>query len=198
MRSFTLFVHVMREQGREDAFVDPLADIDTINLELILADLESVNKRYARVEKVARTQKDKDSVAEFNVLQKIKPVLEDGKSARTIEFTEDEQKIVKQLFLLTTKPVLYVANVDEDKVANPDDIEYVKQIREFAATENAEVVVISARAEEEISELDDEDKEFKFVHGHLNVVSKHLKQLVSFTLTSNVDSSVQLQCLTMI
>ena len=67
-------------------------------------------------------------------------------------------KIVKQLFLLTTKPVLYVANVDEDKVANPDDIEYVKQIREFAATENAEVVVISARAEEEISELDDEDK----------------------------------------
>lgn len=60
----------MREQGREDAFVDPLADIDTINLELILADLESVNKRYARVEKVARTQKDKDSVAEFNVLQK--------------------------------------------------------------------------------------------------------------------------------
>ena len=62
------------------------------------------------------------------------------------------------MFLLTTKPVLYVANVDEDKVANPDDIEYVKQIREFAATENAEVVVISARAEEEISELDDEDK----------------------------------------
>ena len=107
---------------------------------------------------MARTQKDKDSIAEFSVLQKIKPVLEDGKSARTVDFTEEEQKIVKQLFLLTTKPVLYVANVDEDKVANPDDIEYVKQIREFAATENAEVVVISARAEEEISELDDEDK----------------------------------------
>ena len=120
--------NVMREQGREDAFVDPLADIDTINLELILADLESVNKRYARVEKIARTQKDKDSVAEFNVLQKI-------------------------------KPVLYVANVDEDVVADPDSIEYVKQIRDFAATENAEVVVISARAEEEISELDDADKQ---------------------------------------
>ena len=136
-----------------------MADIDTINLELILADLESINKRYARVEKIARTQKDKDSVAEFNVLQKLKPVLEDGKSARTIDFTEEEQKIVKGLFLLTTKPVLYVANVDEDQVSNPDDIEYVKQIREFAATENAEVVVISARVEEEISELDDEDKE---------------------------------------
>ena len=119
--------NVMREQGREDAFVDPLADIDTINLELILADLESVNKRYARVEKMARTQKDKESVAEFNVLQKI-------------------------------KPVLYVANVDEDVVGDPESIDYVKQIREFAETENAEVVVISARAEEEISELDDEDK----------------------------------------
>ena len=151
--------NVMREQGREDAFVDPLADIDTINLELILADLESVNKRYARVEKMARTQKDKESVAEFNVLQKIKPVLEDGKSARTIEFTDEEQKVVKGLFLLTTKPVLYVANVDEDVVSEPDSIDYVKQIREFAATENAEVVVISARAEEEISELDEEDKQ---------------------------------------
>ena len=103
--------NVMREQGRDDAFVDPLADIDTINLELILADLESINKRYARVEKIARTQKDKDSLIEFNVLQKIKPVLEDGKSARTIEFTDEEQKVVKGLFLLTTKPVLYVANV---------------------------------------------------------------------------------------
>ena len=67
--------NVMREQGREDAFVDPLADIDTINLELILADLESVNKRYARVEKDGTYAKDKESVAEFNVLQKIKPVL---------------------------------------------------------------------------------------------------------------------------
>ena len=150
--------NVMREQGRESEFVNPMADIETINLELILADLESINKRYARVEKMARTQKDKDSVAEFNVLQKIKPVLEDGLSARTIEFTEEEQKIVKGLFLLTTKPVLYVANVSEDEVADPDNIDYVKQIREFAATENAEVVVISARAEEEISELDDEDK----------------------------------------
>ncbi|NHI98870.1 redox-regulated ATPase YchF [Lactococcus garvieae] len=150
--------NVMRENNREDSFVDPLADIETINLELILADLESVNKRYARVEKVARTVKDKDAVAEFNVLSKIKPVLEDGKSARTVEFDEEEQKVVKQLFLLTTKPVLYVANVGEDEVSTPDDIEYVKQIREFAATENAEVVVISARAEEEIAELDDEDK----------------------------------------
>ena len=173
--------NVMREQGREDAFVDPMADIDTINLELILADLESINKRYARVEKIARTQKDKDSVAEFNILQKIKPVLEDGKSARTIDFTEEEQKIVKGLFLLTTKPVLYVANVDEDQVANPDDIDYVKQIREFAATENAEVVVISARVEEEISEFVDEDQ----VANPDDI--DYVKQIREFAATENAE-----------
>ena len=150
--------NVMRENGREGAFVDPIADIETINLELILADLESVNKRYARVEKIARTAKDKDAVAEFNVLAKIKPVLEDGKSARIIDFDEEEQKVVKGLFLLTTKPVLYVANVAEDLVGDPESIEYVQQIRDFAATENSEVVVISAKIEEEISELDDDEK----------------------------------------
>ena len=150
--------NVMREQGRESDFVDPMADIETINLELILADLESINKRYSRVEKMARTQKDQESVAEFAVLEKIKPALEAGKSARTVEFSDDELSIVKQLFLLTTKPVLYVANVSEDEVANPDSIDYVSQIRDFASAENAEVVVISARAEEEISELDDADK----------------------------------------
>ena len=87
-----------------------------------------------REKKDGTYKKDKESVAEFNVLQKIKPVLEDGKSARTIEFTDEEQKVVKGLFLLTTKPVLYVANVDEDVVSEPDSIDYVKQIREFAAT----------------------------------------------------------------
>lgn len=150
--------NVMREQNRESDFVDPLADIDTINLELILADLESINKRYARVEKIARTQKDKDAVLELKVLDKIKPTLEAGKSARTVAFEEDELKVVKSLFLLTTKPVLYVANVSEDEVGDPESITYVKQIREFAATENADTVIISARVEEEIAELDDDEK----------------------------------------
>ncbi|SKA02430.1 hypothetical protein SAMN02745116_02180 [Pilibacter termitis] len=157
--------NVMRENNREDAFVDPMADIETINLELILADLESVNKRYARVEKQARTTKDKDAVAEFAILQKIKPVLEEGKSARTIEFTKDELPIVKRLFLLTTKPVLYVANVSEDEVADAENIEYVKQIRAFAETENADVVVISARVEEEIAELDSDEEKQEFLEA---------------------------------
>ncbi len=137
--------------------VDPLADIDTINLELVLADLDSITKRYTRVAKIAKT-KDKDAVAELAVLNKLKPVLEEGLSARTIEFTEDEQKIVKSLFLLTAKPILYVANVSEDEVADSDNNPYVQQVRTFAANEQAEVIVVCARAEEEIAELDDEDK----------------------------------------
>ena len=136
--------------------VDPLADIDTINLELVLADLDSVTKRHQRVAKMAKA-KDKEVLAELAVLEKIKPVLEEGQSARTIEFTEDEEKIVRSLFLLTTKPVLYVANVGEDDLAEGDN-DYVKLVRDFAASEKAEVIVVCARAEEEIAELDDEDK----------------------------------------
>ncbi|MBO0437302.1 redox-regulated ATPase YchF [Vagococcus fluvialis] len=137
--------------------VNPLEDIEIINLELIFADLESVDKRMSRVAKIAKT-KDKEAVAELAVLEKIKPVLEEGKSARSIEFSDDELPIVKGLFLLTTKPVLYVANVAEDEVADEEGNEYVQQVKEFAATENAEVITVCAKAEEEIAELDDEDK----------------------------------------
>lgn len=155
--------------------VDPLADIDTINLELVLADLESVNKRYTRVAKIAKT-KDKDAVAEFTVLDKIKPVLEEGISARSIEFTDEEQRIVKSLFLLTTKPVLYVANVAEEDVADYETNDYVNKVKEFAASENAEVIVISARAEEEIAELEEEDKA-EFLEA-LGIEESGLDQLI--------------------
>jgi len=155
--------------------VDPLADIDTINLELVLADLESVNKRYTRVAKIAKT-KDKDAVAELAVLDKIKPVLEEGISARSIEFTDEEQRIVKSLFLLTTKPVLYVANVAEEDVADYETNEYVNKVKEFAASENAEVIVISARAEEEIAELEEEDKA-EFLEA-LGIEESGLDQLI--------------------
>lgn len=155
--------------------VDPLADIDTINLELVLADLESVNKRYTRVAKIAKT-KDKDAVAELAVLDKIKPVLEEGISARSIEFTDEEQHIVKSLFLLTTKPVLYVANVAEEDVADYETNDYVNKVKEFAASENAEVIVISARAEEEIAELEEEDKA-EFLEA-LGIEESGLDQLI--------------------
>jgi len=155
--------------------VDPLEDIDTINLELVLADLESIDKRYTRVSKIART-KDKEAVAELAILEKIKPVLEAGKSARSIEFTPEEEKFVKSLFLLTTKPVLYVANVSEDEVADAEGNEYVQQVKKFAAEENAEVIVICARAEEEIAELDEEDKT-EFLEA-LGIEESGLDQLI--------------------
>lgn len=137
--------------------IDPLDDIETINMELVLADLESVDKRYSRVEKMAKA-KDKGAIEEFKVLEKIKPVLEAGKSVRTIDFTDEELPIVKGLFLLTAKPVLYVANVEDDAAQQDTDDAHVAAVREFAASEGAEVVVVSARTEEEIAEMDEEDK----------------------------------------
>lgn len=161
-----------------DGRVDPLADIDTINLELVLADLESVDKRLARVSKVAKT-KDKDALAELAILEKIKPVLEEGRSARSIEFEEDELPLVNKLFLLTTKPVLYVANVSEEEVSDGADNKYVKIVQEFAAEENSEVIIICARAEEEIAELEDNDRE-EFLEA-LGIEESGLDQLIRAT-----------------
>ncbi|MCI1904163.1 redox-regulated ATPase YchF [Enterococcus hirae] len=137
--------------------IDPVADIDTINLELVLADLESVERRYSRVEKIAKT-KDKEALAEFEVLKIIKPALEEGKSVRSLEFDEDQKKIVKGLFLLTAKPVLYVANIAEEDASDPEKNHYVQEVKAYAADEKAEVIAICAEAEEEIAELDDADK----------------------------------------
>ncbi len=149
IRQVDAIVHVVRAFDDDNIThvankVDPLEDIDTINMELTLADLESVNKRYARVEKVART-KDKEAVAEFAVLQKIKPVLEEGKPVRSIEFNDEEKKIVKGLFLLTSKPVLYVANIAEEDMADPEQSEYYQQVKKFAEDEGSQALAVSAR-----------------------------------------------------
>jgi GTP-binding protein YchF len=137
--------------------VDPISDIETINLELILADMESVEKRIARVEKLAK-QKDKESMAEYEVLSLLRDAFEEEKPARTVEFNDEQLKIVKGLHLLTIKPVLYVANVGEDEVADPSANEYVQKVREFASSEQAEVIVVCAKIEEEIAELEGEEK----------------------------------------
>lgn len=138
--------------------VDPIDDIEIINLELILADLETVEKRYQRVEKLAR-QKDKDSLQELEVLSKLKEALENDQPARTVEFNEDQDKIVKGLHLLTNKPILYVANVSEDEVADSDTNENVQKVKEYASKENAEVIVVCAKIEEEIAELESGEKD---------------------------------------
>ncbi|MBS9335629.1 redox-regulated ATPase YchF [Fructobacillus papyrifericola] len=137
--------------------VDPLDDIETINTELILADLESVEKRYAKVARQAKGN-DKAAKAEAAVLEKIQPVLEAGKAVRSIDFSDEEKAVVKGLFLLTSKPTLYVANIAEDDMADPENSPYFKQIKEYADSEKAEVIALSANAEEEIAQLDDDEK----------------------------------------
>ncbi|WP_105992320.1 redox-regulated ATPase YchF [Staphylococcus chromogenes] len=137
--------------------VNPIDDIEVINMELVLADLESVEKRLPRLEKLAK-QKDKTAVNEVRILTQIKEVLENGQPVRSIDFNEEDQKYVNQAQLLTAKKMLYIANVGEDEI-NDADNEKVKTIREYAEQEGSEVIVISAKIEEEIATLDDEDKE---------------------------------------
>lgn len=158
--------------------VDPISDIETINLELVLADYETIEKRIERVGKLAR-QKDKDAVAEFSILERLKDAFENSQPARTVEFTEEEMKLVKTLHLLTIKPMLYVANVGEDDVMDPSDNEYVKRVREFAAIDNAEVIVVCAKIEAEISELEDDEK--KVFLQELGIEESGLDQLIRAT-----------------
>ena len=139
-----------------DGSVDPIRDIETINLELIFADIETVNKRLDKARKNLKA--DKKYQAEIDLLEKIKKTLEDGKSARTIEFNEDEQAIVKDIFLLTTKPILYIANVSEEQLENAENDELVLKVKEYATNENAEVIPLCVKIEEELSSLEDEDK----------------------------------------
>ncbi|MBM7552188.1 redox-regulated ATPase YchF [Thalassobacillus pellis] len=158
--------------------VDPISDIETINLELILADLETVTKRMDRVAKMAR-QKDKEAVAEYDVLTKLKDAFEEEKPARAIDFTDEQLKIVKGLHLLTIKPILYVANVSEDEIGTDTENPQVEKIREFAAKENAEVIVVCAKIESEIAELDGEEKQ-EFLDD-LGIEESGLDQLIKAT-----------------
>ncbi|TDQ38355.1 redox-regulated ATPase YchF [Aureibacillus halotolerans] len=137
--------------------VDPIDDIETINLELILADLESVEKRLTRVAKLAK-QKDKTAVIEHDVLVRLKEAFEAEQPARSLEFSKEEAPIVKGLHLLTSKPVLYVANVSEEEVADASNNALVKKVQDFASQEQAEVIVVCAKVESEIAELDGEEK----------------------------------------
>ncbi len=161
IRQTDAIVHVVRAFDDTDITsvsgkVDPIEDIDTINLELVMADLDAVNKRLAKVQRAAKGR-DKEALAELEVLNKIKPVLENGQSVRSIEFNDQEKKIVKGLFLLTSKPVLYVANIAEEDMADPDANKYMDAIKEHVKGDG-EVIGVAAAAEEQIAEMDEEEK----------------------------------------
>lgn len=139
-----------------DGSVDPIRDIETINIELELADLDTVNKRIDRASKLAKG--DKKYLEEEDAFKKVRKALEDGKPARQADLTDEEKEMVKDAFLLTMKPVLYVGNISESDIGQPDN-EYVTRLREYAKNEGAEVITLCAKVEEELSVLEGEDKE---------------------------------------
>ena len=139
-----------------DGNVNPTRDIETINLELILADIETVDKRIDNAKK--KMKADKKYQEEVSLFEKIKETLEAGKSARTITFNEEEKEILKDIFLLTAKPILYIANISEKQLESPFEDEYVKQVVNFAKQENAGVIPLCVKIEEELASLEGEDK----------------------------------------
>ncbi len=139
-----------------DGSVNPLRDIETINLELIFADMETLEKRLEKAKKGLKA--DKKYQSEIDLIEKIKDKLEKGIPARAIEFNEDEQEIVKDMFLLTAKPIIYIANISEDQILNAEEDEKVKEVKEYAAKENAEVIPLCVKIEEELSGLEEQDK----------------------------------------
>jgi GTP-binding protein YchF len=162
IREVDAIIHVVRCFEDENIThvagrVDPASDIETINLELVLADLETVEKRLDRV---ARQKKsgDKAAVAEHEILTRLQQALAEGKPARIVALEPDERKMIKSLNLLTLKNVLYAANVNEEDLANPDANPNVQVVKRIAAEEGAEVVPISAQVEAEIAELEGEER----------------------------------------
>lgn len=136
--------------------VDPLRDIDIINTELCLADLETTQKRADRLNKIAKSG-DKAAKAELAVLEKVLTCLENGEGARKAQLTKDELPLLKELNLLTLKPILYICNVAEDEAATAMENPLVQKVTEFAAAEGSQVVAVSAKIESEIAELPDDE-----------------------------------------
>ena len=139
--------------------VDPIRDIETIQIELALADLASAEKRKDKATRSAKSGGDKDAKRELEILDKILPVLEEGRPARAADLTDDERAIVKTWFFLSTKPTIYAANVDEETLADPDANPYVAAVKAHAASENADLVVICAQLEAELVALDPAERD---------------------------------------
>lgn len=161
IRATDAIVHVVRCFDDDNVIhvegsTDPKRDIDIIDLELIMADLEMVERRIDKASKAAKG--DKKFLHEVEVFEALRAHLDSGKSARSFDCDEDDRELIMTSDLLTTKPIIYAANMDEDGVANYAENEYYKTVAAIAAAENAQVLPICAKVEEEMAELDDEDK----------------------------------------
>lgn len=163
IRQTDAIIHVVRcfddpDIEHVEGSVDPARDIEEINLELAIADLDTVNNRIGKVEKKAKS-KDKDAMQEMKLLEKLKPVLEAGKPVRTLEFDEDEKAFLKNYGLLTAKPVIYVANMSDEEVSEPENNKYYQAVKKMADEEGSGCIAICAKMEEELSGLDKADKQ---------------------------------------
>lgn len=139
-----------------DGNINPIRDIETINLELIFADIETVDKRLEKAKKMLKA--DKKYQVEIDLLEKIKSNLENNIPARSLEYNEEEEIILKDMFLLTNKPIMYIANVSEEQVGNTQNDENIKKVIEYASKEKSEVIPLCVKIEEELSTLDGDDK----------------------------------------
>lgn len=193
IREVDAIVHVVRcfedsNVVHVDGSINSLRDIETINLELIFSDMEILDRRIAKTTKGLKS--DKTLQGELDILNQVKATLEEGKSIRTMDLSDDDWAFVRSLDLLSSKPVIYVSNVSEDDLVDDGvNNDMVKAVREFAATENSEVVVICAQIEAEISELETEEEKLEFLEtlglsqsglDKLIKSSYHLLGLISF------------------
>lgn len=160
--------------------VDPIRDIEIINLELIMADLQSVDNRLGRLKSKVKS-KDVNAIAESNLLERFKETLEASGLIRNMELSEKEIEIAKGFHLLTYKPVLYIANMDEVGVANPEDNNYYNLVVEYAAKEGSDVIPICAKTEEDLMDLSDEDKAMFF--EDLNITESGLDRVIRSAYT---------------
>jgi len=161
IREVDSIVHVVRcfenpNVVHVDGSISPVRDIETINLELIFADIDTVDKRIEKTRKMLRAEKKYQF--ELDTFEKIKAVLEEGKSARTIDLNKEEEEIIKDSCLLSLKPILYVANVSEEQLQDNQNDEFINEVRKQASEENAEVILLCVKIEEELSLLEENDK----------------------------------------
>ena len=160
-----------------DGNVDPIRDIEVINVELVLSDLEIITSRIGKIGKKAMTTKNKDDVKEIQLLEKIKVALEKNIPVRKLGLNEDEKKIISSFNLITLKPIIYALNVSEDDIVNGN--EYTNRVFEYAKNEGSEVVIISAKIESELAELDDDEK--MLFLNELGITSSGLDKLIDKT-----------------
>ena len=139
-----------------DGKIDPIRDIETINLELIFADIETIDKRLEKAKKMLKS--DKKYQEEIDVLNKIKLNLENGKPARIVDLSDEEKDIIKDMFLLTMKPMMYIANISENQISDANDNENAKKVQEYAKNENSKVIPLCVKIEEELTLLEENDK----------------------------------------